>query len=110
LLLKAIRSLSEREQDVVLAYLLERSLVTRAVSEDQGGTPQLKRSGARVEYWSEIHLGASTQGPLRSLPVRFPDQQYQRLKGWSEKHDFSMAVVVRGLVERFLDEQERRAT
>jgi DNA-binding CsgD family transcriptional regulator len=43
------------------------------------------------------------------LPVRFPEPQYRRLKEWCTSHGFSMAVVVRGLVERFLDEQERRA-
>jgi hypothetical protein len=49
-------------------------------------------------------VGAS--GPLRTMPVRFPEQQYQRLKRWCEEHKFPMAVVVRGVVERFLDEQQ----
>lgn len=52
--------------------------------------------------------GGSAHGPLRTMPVRFPEPQYQRLKHWSEEHNFPMAVVVRGLVERFLDEQSRR--
>ena len=50
------------------------------------------------------------QGPLRTMPVRFPEQQYRRLKEWCQAHGFPMAVVVRGVVERFLDEQQRRAT
>lgn len=49
------------------------------------------------------------RGPLKTMPVRFPEQQYERLKQWCEAHDFPMAVVVRGLVEHFLDQQERRA-
>jgi hypothetical protein len=57
-----------------------------------------------------IRLEAAPQGPLRTVPVRFPKQQYERLKAWSEEHNFPMAVVVRGLVERFLDEQQRRTT
>ncbi|MDQ6820049.1 MAG: hypothetical protein M3076_06890 [Actinomycetota bacterium] len=48
------------------------------------------------------------RGPLRTMPVRFPEQQYERLKRWCEDHDFPMAVVVRGVVEHFLDQQERR--
>lgn len=56
------------------------------------------------------YLGAPPQGPLRTMPVRFPEAQYHRLKDWSEAHGFPMAVVVRGVVERFLDEQERRGT
>lgn len=51
-----------------------------------------------------VRVGAS--GPLRTMPVRFPEQQYQRLKAWCEEHNFPMAVVVRGVVERFLDEQQ----
>jgi hypothetical protein len=47
-----------------------------------------------------------TSGPLRTMPVRFPEHQYQRLKAWCEEHKFPMAVVVRGLVDRFLDEQQ----
>lgn len=50
------------------------------------------------------------RGPLRTMPVRFPEQQYERLKRWCEEHDFPMAVVVRGVVEHFLDQQERRPT
>lgn len=55
------------------------------------------------------HLEGPAKGPLRTMPVRFPEQQYQRLKDWCEAHKFPMAVVVRGVVERFLDEQQRRA-
>jgi hypothetical protein len=54
-------------------------------------------------------FSTTAQGPLRSMPVRFPEQQYQRLKDWCEANGFPMAVVVRGVVERFLDEQQRRA-
>jgi len=50
-------------------------------------------------------LGPPAQGPLRTMPVRFPKPLYQRLKEWSETNNFPMAVVIRGLVERFLDEQ-----
>jgi hypothetical protein len=55
------------------------------------------------------YLGAPGQGPLRTMPVRFPEAQYERLKKWCEEHNFPMAVVVRGVVERFLDEQQGRA-
>lgn len=48
-------------------------------------------------------------GEQQMVPVRFPEPQYRRLKEWCGRHGFSMAVVVRGLVERFLDDQERRA-
>lgn len=55
------------------------------------------------------YVGSSLQGPLRTMPVRFPETQYERLRAWADEHSFPMAVVVRGLVERFLDEQQRRS-
>ncbi len=43
------------------------------------------------------------------VPVRFPEPLYRRLKEWCAGNGFSMAVVVRGLVERFLEDQDQRA-
>jgi hypothetical protein len=109
LLLKAVRSLPEREQDVVLAFLLERG---RSGDEVLAWSPRPEVEPRRVvspAMAGQWHLGSSPQGSLRTVPVRFPEPQYQRLKDWCENHGFPMAVVVRGLVERFLDEQENRA-
>ncbi len=39
------------------------------------------------------------------MPVRFPVSLHERLKTWSADNGFPIAAVVRGLVERFLDEQ-----
>jgi hypothetical protein len=39
------------------------------------------------------------------LPVRLPPELHARLREWCAEHGFSMAGVVRGLVERFLDGQ-----
>jgi hypothetical protein len=51
----------------------------------------------------------SARTEYQMVPVRLAEAQHRRLKKWCEEHDFSMAVVMRGLVERFLDEQEKRA-
>jgi hypothetical protein len=49
---------------------------------------------------------AEASGPaVAMLPVRLPPELHERLRRWSNEHGFSMAAVVRGLVERFLDEQ-----
>ena len=45
------------------------------------------------------------KGPLQTIPVRLPEAQYKRLKRWSDANGFPMAVIVRGLLERFLDDQ-----
>ena len=58
---------------------------------------------------SQFFPAGTPGGPQRVVPVRFPEPQYDRLKEWCATHGFPMAAVVRGLVERFLDEQDRRA-
>jgi len=42
---------------------------------------------------------------LKVLPVRLPVNDYERLRAFSREHGFSMAVIIRTLVERFLDER-----
>jgi len=39
------------------------------------------------------------------VPIRLPAEQHAALREWCADHGFSMATVVRGLVERFLEEQ-----
>lgn len=66
--------------------------------------------GAETPHPAQFFPAASPGGPQRIVPMRFPEPQYDRLKQWCATHGFPMAAVVRGLVERFLDEQDRRAT
>ncbi|MGH2884340.1 MAG: hypothetical protein ACRDPA_16875 [Solirubrobacteraceae bacterium] len=80
---------------------------TDALSRGLCATLLIARASAPASMVGQ--LGVPDRGPLRTMPVRFPQQQYQRLKDWCETHNFPMAVVVRGVVERFLDEQQRRA-
>lgn len=44
-------------------------------------------------------------GEVTTFPVRLPRSDYEHLKAWCEEHKFTMAVVVRGLVEQFLRRQ-----
>ena len=43
------------------------------------------------------------------IPVRLSEDSHRRLKEWCAEHNFPMAVVVRGLIERFLDSWQDRA-
>jgi DNA-binding CsgD family transcriptional regulator len=47
-----------------------------------------------------------TETRMTMLPVRLPRPTYDDLKRWASEHEFPMAVVVRGLVERFLTQQQ----
>jgi hypothetical protein len=43
-------------------------------------------------------------GPWQTVPVRLPVELHDRLKQWCQANEFAMAVVLRGLVARFLDQ------
>jgi len=102
LVLKALDSLSPSERRQVLSALIQRGLspapasypvpaVTPPLPAEEG----LFSPGARV----------SASGPPAVLPVRLPQDQLEQLRTWCADHGFSMAVVIRGLVERFLESQ-----
>jgi len=48
---------------------------------------------------------AAARVDLRMLPVRLPEATYEELKRWAAEHEYPMSVIVRGLVERFLEQQ-----
>jgi len=117
LLLKAVRGLPQREQDQVLAALIRSALpspVTSAGRPSPASLPHPRPGSAPLP--PEMLLlsdpatsqGGSVEGSgsgVAMLPVRLPPELHERLRRWSNEHGFSMASVVRGLVERFLDEQ-----
>ena len=103
LLVKGIRTLPQEEQDTVLAELLE----TRV----EPSLPATLHSGVRsveVERLARQELRLEG-GPWQTVPVRLSTEQHERLKQWCQANGFTMAVVLRGLVARFLDAQSRRA-
>jgi hypothetical protein len=73
-------------------------------------TQLLRQLMGPAQQPSQFFPAASPGAPQRIVPVRFPEPHYDRLKEWCAAHGFPMAAVVRGLVERFLDDQARRAT
>src|SRR5262245_3176814 len=106
LLLKAVRLLDEAEQDEVFGALLVGGMQPAAPAEVRVAiVPQphasATRAGDRQALVEELTttLGVAS-GDLRLLPVRLPAAQYDRLRAWSREHGFSMAVIIRTLVER----------
>jgi hypothetical protein len=110
LMLKAVRTLPQREQDQVFTALFK-----EALSEPASVTRPLPASDVFMVSGAEpfsiprpIPGGpgmAVVPGQSAMLPVRLPPELHERLRRWSTEQGFSMAGVVRGLVERFLDEQ-----
>lgn len=95
LLLKAIRSLPDDEQDEVLKGLF-RNLKTVDEPVFSGGDVTV--TGPPFDVVKQT---------TQPLLVRLPMDLHERLRRWATSNGFSMAAVARGLVERFLDEQER---
>jgi hypothetical protein len=109
LLLKAIKSLAPDEQDIVLGHLLAEATSPIGGASASGLLPPIAfRRPANM--LPDLTLGtivpiATRETELRTVPIRFPLAQYELLKQWCEDKNFPMAVVVRGLVERFLEQQ-----
>ena len=106
LLLKALESLPPRDRDVVLRNLLTGRLDpirSRRRSQLRTTSEAFPFSFAQARVGTE--LGRQMEQPLL---VRLPADLHARFRRWATSQGFSMASVVRGLVERFLDEQEGR--
>ncbi len=102
---------SEEELTAALDPLSSSPLQKKLAQAFSAGAVARPLVGAPVgpERTKLVVSGSLAPGAQQVVPVRFPEAQHQRLKNWCATHGFSMAVVVRGLVERFLDDQERRA-
>lgn len=120
LMLKAVRSLPEKEQDVVLEHLFEVGsppLGAATFSDDpmpQDLRERLQREHAArmkervvgaLRLEGSIEMGGGPGRNFQMIPVRLSEAQHRLLKEWCAEHGFPMAVVVRGLVERFLEDQ-----
>jgi hypothetical protein len=115
LLLKAVRGLPPEEQDQVIEELLDaRFAAGGTVNIPPAGGPGLSARLPQQLFLGEprLELLKGTPGAgesLTTVPARLSSEQHERLKQWCQANGFTMAVVLRGLVARFLDEQERRA-
>lgn len=106
LLVKAVRELSQAEQDEILGALLTSPTVAAHPLSRRGVPAPVWPTGVGVELLAERFAAmAGDTGDLKVLPVRLPVSDYERLRTWAREHQFSMAVIVRTLVERFLDGQ-----
>jgi hypothetical protein len=57
----------------------------------------------------EVATGLVAGEASQLVNIRLPTEAHERLRTWCNEHSFSMAAVIRGLVERFLDDQDRPA-
>jgi hypothetical protein len=104
LLLKALDSLNQRDRDLVL-----RDLLTGRIGSVSGRGPSHAHATEAPPSFPDPNVGMEiTRQVEQPLLVRLPADLHARFRRWATSHGFSMASVVRGLVERFLDDQEGR--
>jgi len=114
LIQKALDGLPERDRSVVIRFLLRSWLDLRFGHTQPPGA--LETAVVRYSAPATMEL-MGTQMPVvpsggehQTFPVRLPEEQHAALKAWCAEHGFSMATVVRGLVENFLRTQGPQAT
>jgi len=118
LLLKAIRQLDPEERDELLAGVLADRLQTFGLRgrgpvlgppASVAGDPRSRHRSAwgwpTLDELTVTELSSDADAELRVLPVRLPTSDHDRLRTFSRENGFSMAVIIRTLVERFLDER-----
>jgi hypothetical protein len=102
---KLVEGLPEEDRKRVLVWLVERSM---------GAGPEFHPAASAVrrellQVMPEFRaVGEAPRGDYQVVPIRLPTAQHAALRDWCTEHGFSMATVVRGLVERFLDERVGR--
>jgi hypothetical protein len=121
LLVQALGQLPPADRDKVYTWLLGTSLhvepgltsvlggqLTRALRADVPAGRQQDFAEAEAEVMRHLFRSPGS-GAQQMVPVRFSAEQHARLRAWCTEHGFSMATVIRGLVDRFLDGQQAAA-
>jgi ParG len=118
LLVQALSQLPPADRDKVYTWLLGTSLqlqaglvgplsgeLTRAMRADAPASRQQDFAEAEAELLRGLFRGQGSS-VQQMVPVRFSAEQHKRLRAWCTEHGFSMATVIRGLVDRFLESQQ----
>ena len=105
LLLKAIKSLPQDEQDEVLRSIIGQAFGRGTSPTFHGADVFAAPPDVTVVAGPPVDTVKQMTAPLL---VRLPADLHDRFRRWSTTNGFSMAAVARGLIERFLDDQERR--
>lgn len=110
LLRKAMQSLQPAERDELLDALLLGQLNSMGPLRPSGSArpvplvSDVDRDRLGALLGSDDQLPTTGRGALKVLPVRLPEADHERLRKFCQAKGFSMAVVIRTLLERFLDD------
>jgi hypothetical protein len=102
LLAKALRSLTDEEQAVVLREVFGQE-AGRLLSLEPAVIPAHSLPG--LFPWAPGDEAQQPEPTVVGFLLRLPPAKHAALKTWCESHGYSMTVVVRGLIDRFLEER-----
>jgi CO/xanthine dehydrogenase Mo-binding subunit len=115
LVIEAVGQLPEADRDRVYAWLLRTGMRPSPTGMPgplarQASWELSRRTQTQTREWgatvvAELVRGSSSP-TQQMVPVRFSAEQHTRLRAWCAEHGFSMATVIRGLVDRFLESQQ----
>ncbi|GAA0925752.1 hypothetical protein [Pseudonocardia zijingensis] len=116
LLLDAVDALPARDRNRVLLWLLDPASAGPRAGRTLNSysqallarVPELSPTASEHihERWSAPRTEDTGDERMHVVPIRLGGSQYRRLRSWCTQHNFSMATVVRGLVDQFLDRQD----
>jgi hypothetical protein len=106
LLRKALQALDTDERDELLRGLLLGQLSGGAATSPGVVGPRVAVDRERLAtlLGAELHPSTAAGARMKVLPVRLPEAEHERLRQFCQASGFSMAVVIRALVERFLEQ------
>ena len=102
-LVELLETLPPPHRQEITAWLLGRAQPTTPPPPSQPGwfpSPDLRAT----TLGATLPAGEGSQ----LVTFRLPADRHAELRAWCAEHGFTMAAVVRGLIERFLEDQQRR--
>src|SRR5207253_233090 len=100
LLARALDAMAPEDRTRVLTWLLNRSFAPAMPTMRQAMVGSLPLA-AQHETTTLLSKTLVRRGEHQVVPIRLPAEQHTVLRDWCQEHGFTMATVVRGLVERF---------
>ncbi len=99
-LAELLETLPAEERKEITAWLLDQR--------HSGSAPLISAILPRGERTARL-TGALPVGEDNQLvTIRLPSERHAQLRAWCSEHEFTMAAVVRGLIERFLEQQQQQ--
>jgi hypothetical protein len=102
-LVELLESLPAEDRKQITAWLLglARGRSTLSLGPPVTATLLTEPTGPPPRLGHTLPAGEESQ----LVTIRLPAERHNQLRAWCAEHGFTMASVVRGLVERFLEEQ-----